>query len=106
MPQSKTIMGKAFNYSGSLQAGLVVHKRVDVAISTTVIQFIRDEIDRRSPVRMGACRDNPSPGSVGEALLKKLNASPQNLSYVVPLLIADGFCTANRKKPIVITRTR
>lgn len=52
---------------------------------------------------MGACRDNPSKNSIGEAL-KMQGYSPQNLSYVIPLLIEEGFCVANDQKPFVITK--
>lgn len=52
---------------------------------------------------MGACRDNPSKYSIGESL-REQSYSPQNLSYVIPLLIEEGFCVANDKKPFVITK--
>jgi hypothetical protein len=47
-----------------------------------------------------ACRDK---NSIGESL-KAQGYSPQNLSYVIPLLIEEGFCVANDKKPFVITK--
>jgi hypothetical protein len=52
--RSKTLTGSAFEYTGSLSTGLVVHKRVDVPISSEIVRVIRDEIRRRSPVLMGA----------------------------------------------------
>jgi len=30
--------------------------------------------------------------------------SPQNLSYVIPLLSEEGFCSSNMKKPYMITK--
>jgi len=104
MPQAKTVTGVNFFYSGSLNTGLVVHKGTGVRISVEIIRFIRGEIDRRSPVLMGACRDNPAKHSVGEALVATLGGSPQYLSYVVPLLMEEGFCTVNGRRRIVISR--
>jgi hypothetical protein len=51
---------------------------------------------------MGACRDNPNPYSLGATLLSH-GHSPQNLSYVLPLLIEEGFCMVNAKKPFLVT---
>ncbi len=103
MNQTKTLMGVGFKYEGSLDNGLVIHKRISIGISKDIVNTIKSEIIRRSPVLMGACRDNPSKHSIGESL-KMQGYSPQNLSYVIPLLIEEGFCVANDKKPFVITK--
>lgn len=104
MPEAYTVYGKKkFRYSGSLDTGLVVHKGVDIAISVDTIMLIRTEIARRSPVLMGACRDNPSRNSLGETLRSR-GITPQVLSYVVPLLVASGYCTTNNSRPLVINR--
>jgi len=103
MKQTKTLMGVGFKYEGSLDNGLVIHKRISFGISKDIVNVIKSEITRRSPVLMGACRDNPSKNSIGESL-KVQGYSPQNLSYVIPLLIEEGFCVANDKKPFVITK--
>ena len=63
-------MGVEYQYSGSLETGLIVHKRTDVHITTDAIKLIKSEIASRSPVLMGACRDNPTKGSIGEVLKK------------------------------------
>jgi hypothetical protein len=42
-------------------------------------------------VPMGACRDNPVRGSLGEKL-RGQRRSPQLLSYVIPLLAEQDFC--------------
>lgn len=103
MKQTKTLMGVGFKYEGSLDNGLIIYKNIDIKISKIIINAIKSEIIRRSPVLMGACRDNPSKNSIGESL-KMQGYSPQNLSYVIPLLIEEGFCAANDKKPFVITK--
>ena len=101
--QAKTLTGVKFEYSGSLKAGLVIYKGdYSIPISKTIIDIIKLEIQRRSPVLMGANRDKPIKYSIGESLRNQRH-SPQNLSYVIPLLIEEGFCKVNNKKPFVIT---
>jgi hypothetical protein len=102
MPWSKTITGKPFEYSGSLDTGLVVHKKVDVPIKAKIVQIIRTEIQNRSPVLMGACFKPLVADSVGETLARDYRVSPAVLSYVVPLLIEEGFCRVNDNKPFRI----
>ena len=47
---------------------------------------------------MGANRQPLVADSVGETLAMKYNESPQVMSYVLPLLIEEGFCTASDGK--------
>jgi hypothetical protein len=105
MLNAKTLMGKEFKYTGSLEKGLIIHKKVEIHIPLKIIQIIRNEIERRSPVLMGACRDNPIKDSIGETLLKH-KLSPQNLSYVIPLLIEVGFCNATNNRPYIIMQVK
>jgi hypothetical protein len=51
---------------------------------------------------MGANRQPLVADSVGETLSLKHNESPQVMSYVLPLLIAEGFCKVSDRKPFVI----
>jgi len=104
MPVAKTVTGKPFEYSGSLATGLTVffkppHKK---RITPEIINIIRQEITKRSPVLMGANRQPLVADSVGETLATKYNESPQVISYVLPLLIEEVFCTASDGKPFVI----
>lgn len=103
MSSARTLMGVEFQYSGSLDTGLIVNK--NIYISAKAIQMIRGEIQQRSPVLMGACRDNPTRNSIGETLLNN-GYSPQISSYVIPLLIEEGFCNANDRRPYKIMRTK
>jgi hypothetical protein len=99
-------MGKPFEYSGSLQEGLLVRtERSHVRIPAEAIAVIRREIQRRTPVLMGANRDPLVRNSVGETLRRDHGYSPQLMSYVLPLLIEEGFCTVSAKRPYVIRRT-
>jgi hypothetical protein len=105
MPIGKTVTGVPFEYSGSLASGLVISFPASaLKIKPEVVYIIRQEITRRSPVRMGANRKPLVADSVGEALAERYGVSPQVMSYVVPLLVEEGFCTVSDRKPFVIHR--
>jgi hypothetical protein len=102
----KTLTGLQFEYSGSLATGLVVSfKGSALKITPEVVKIIRHEITARSPVLMGANRKPLVANSVGETLYEKHGISPQAMSYVVPLLVEEGFCTASDRKPFVIHKS-
>jgi hypothetical protein len=102
--KAMTITGIEFKYEGSISTELTIYQNNSInKISKEIIDKIKTEITQRSPVLMGACRDKPAKNSIGEAL-KTEHHSPQNLSYVIPLLIEEGFCTASKKKPFIITK--
>lgn len=106
MPVAKTVTGTDFEYSGSLATGITVyfkppHKK---KITAETVAIIRHEITARSPVLMGANRSPLVADSVGEMLALKYGESPQVMSYVLPLLIEEGFCTVSDRKPYVIHR--
>lgn len=101
-----TVTGTRFEYSGSLSEGLTLYFSSGhrTRVSTDTIAIVRREITRRSPVAMGANRSPLVRDSVGETLQRDHGVSPQVLSYVLPLLIEEGFCTATRSKPEIITK--
>jgi hypothetical protein len=103
---AKTIMGKSFEYSGSLATGLIVYFKQPnrMKIRPETIAIIRQEISARSPVLMGANRGPLVADSVGETLALKHNETPQVMSYVLPLVIEEGFCTVSDSRPYVIHR--
>ena len=51
---------------------------------------------------MGAKRDQLVRDSVGETLAERYNESPQVMSYVLPLLVKEGFCMVSDRRPLVI----
>jgi hypothetical protein len=75
-------------------------------IKPETIRIIRDEITKRSPVLMGANRKPLVADSVGETLWLEHRTTPQVMSYVLPLLVEEGFCTVRDRKPFVIHRNR
>jgi len=105
MPTSKTVTGVTFEYTGSLDSGLVVYfERSRLKIAPDIIRVIRGEILKRSPVLMGANRKPLVADSIGETLWTEHKVSPQVMSYVLPLLIEEGFCAVSSGKPFVIHR--
>lgn len=105
MAQSRTVTGKSFEYTGSLTGGLTIRfERSALRISPDIIQVVRQEIVRRSPVLMGANRQPLVRDSIGETLRLEHGKSPQIMSYVLPLLIEEGFCTVSDRKPFVIRK--
>jgi hypothetical protein len=102
MPSRKTLLGKPYEYTGTLATGIVVNSAT--RISADIIRVIRSEITETSPVLMGASRAPLVADSVGETLNVKYRKSPQVMSYVLPLLIEEGFCTVSDRKPFVIHR--
>jgi hypothetical protein len=55
---------------------------------------------------MGANRKPLVANSVGETLSLEHRVSPQVMSYVLPLLVEEGFCSVSEGKPFVIYRNR
>jgi hypothetical protein len=105
MPIGTTVTGVRFEYSGSLASGLVVSfKNSALKITPELVRIIRHEIATRSPVLMGANRKPLVVDSVGETLAEKHGISPQVMSYVLPLLVEEGFCTVSDRKPFMIHR--
>jgi hypothetical protein len=95
-----------FEYSGSVATGLTISfSKSTLKIAPKTIRIIESEITTRSPVLMGANRKPLVADSVGETLWLKHKISPQVMSYVLPLLIKDGFCTVSDRRPFVIYKS-
>lgn len=105
MKRSKTVMGKHYQYSGTLETGISVHfgdSGKDWFIPPAIIEVIKREIAERSPVLMGASRKPLVKDSVGETLYREHGFSPQAMTYVLPLLIKDGYCAISTDRPYLI----
>ena len=93
MSRYTTFSGKAFAYSGSVHTGIIVstldvngrETGTRVTVDQATIELIREKVRKHGAIKMGACRDNPSRGSLGE-FLQGIGKSPQFLSYTLPLL--------------------
>ncbi|MBU4557408.1 MAG: hypothetical protein KJ747_11115 [Actinobacteria bacterium] len=109
MSMSKTVMGKRFKYTGTLKTGISIDfgdSGADWVIPVEVIEIIKSEITKRSPVLMGASRKPLLKDSVGETLFREYGFSPAAMTYVLPLLVEAGFCTVASERPFLIRKKR
>ena len=105
MATSKTVMGKRFKYRGTLATGISIDfgdTGADWVIPVEIIDVIKDEIAKRSPVLMGASRKPLLKNSVGETLFREHGFSPAAMTYVLPLLVEAGYCTVESERPYLI----
>ena len=72
-------------------------------ITPFILDLVKGSIKARKEVVIGASRDNPKLGSLGD-ILKKEGLSPQYLSYVVGLLIHQKYCTLSGTRPARVAR--
>lgn len=70
--------------------------RFALAITRFVVELVKEEIRSKSPILMGASRDAPPQGSLGY-LLKGHGQTPQQLSYLVPILERQGYCWVSKQ---------
>ena len=63
-------------------------------LTANPFQFKRHPEGARE-IKMGASRDNPPKNSLG-FFIKKEKQFPQQLSYLIPILIEEGFCDFRR----------
>ncbi|RJR48120.1 MAG: hypothetical protein C4576_08770 [Desulfobacteraceae bacterium] len=95
-----TLSGKNFHYKGDLREELIVYPsdgegmaqdEFALAITPFTTNLVKSVIRERREILMGASRDNPPKNSLG-SILKNRNQTPQQLSYLIPILIESGFC--------------
>jgi len=114
MKELRTLTGSSFRYKTHPDGELIVYPpdesgnlqdKSAIVITPFTIGLVKDAIRAAAKIRMGASRDAPPPGSLG-ALIKQQKQSPQQLSYLIPLLVAEGICRVERDgKAFVIVRT-
>lgn len=87
----KTFKGRSFDYIGDISSNLIIFAgKTPLAIDEQTIEYVKQLIEQHDKIKMGACRDNPPPNSLG-MYLRQIKKSPQLLSYILPLLEADGY---------------
>jgi hypothetical protein len=101
-----TPSGRPFRYRECPEGELVVypsdeqgtHQEMSALVITPyTINLVSSTIRERGRIRMGASRDNPPKNSLGE-LLKGINQSPQQLSYLSAILQSRGFCSIEKER--------
>lgn len=99
-----TPSGKPFRYRKCPEGELIVYPSDQdgqpqdheaLVITPYTCKLISDAIQAQGRVLMGASRDNPPPASLGR-LLRDINQSPQQLSYLTAILAAEKFCTISK----------
>ena len=73
----------------------VLQEKSAIIITPYTITLVVDAIKKHTEIPMGASRDNPPQESLG-ALIKKEKQSPQQLSYLIPILVELGMCKFRR----------
>ena len=108
-----TFNGRPFFYEGSLDDKLKVYPSgkedeptgTIVYIDNQITEFVKETINERQLIKMGACRDCPSKNSLGELLLIR-KKTPQLLSYLLPLLEGADFLTHYTEGKTIWVRTK
>jgi hypothetical protein len=105
MKTLKTPTGKYFQYKGDLGQEIIIYPsdkegnpqyKFALVITPFTINLIKSAIKTKSEILMGASRDKPPQGSLG-ALLKIEEQTPQQLSYLIPILKETGFCSFEKE---------
>jgi hypothetical protein len=79
--------------------------REALVVTPWTIELVKSRISDSGDLAMGASRDNPPSGSISAAL-KAEGQSPQQLSYLSAILVAEGFCRfSKRGRAIYLVRT-
>ncbi|MFZ6007848.1 MAG: hypothetical protein ACOYU2_09395 [Nitrospirota bacterium] len=112
MKKMKTLTGKFFRHKSCDNEELIVYpsdkkgnqqEKFALVITPYTVNLIKSTIKRKGKILMGASRDKPPKDSLG-ALLKKEGQTPQQLSYLIPIFIDEGFCEYSKNgKAFVIT---
>jgi hypothetical protein len=100
MRELRTLTGKSFRFKGNLHEELIIYPsdkedqpqdKFALAITPYTIELVKSRIEEKREILMGASRDNPPKNSLG-AMLKEDGQTPQELSYLIPILIDAGYC--------------
>jgi hypothetical protein len=114
MKALNTPSGKQFRYKGSLDQEIIVYPsdrdgnsqdKFALVITPYTINLIKSAIRSKGEILMGASRDNPPEGSLGH-ILKQEKQTPQQLSYLIPLLKEMGFCDYTKEGHAFVIKHR
>lgn len=101
----KTLTGHSFQYKEYPDKELIVYppdengnfqEKSAIVITPFTQNLVREAIQSNRSILMGASRDNPPQNSLG-FLIKRENQSPQQLSYLIPILLEEGFCNFQKR---------
>ena len=112
MKRLETLTGHRFQYKEHPDKELIVYppdkqgglqEKSAIVITPFTQMVVKEGIKSNGEILMGASRDNPPKNSLG-ALIKRENQSPQQLSYLTPILIEGGFCTSQKHGKAFVIR--
>ena len=104
MKQLKTLSGSIFQYRENPEGEFIIYppendgslqEKSAIVITPFTQNLIKAAIKSNGEILMGAFRDKPPINSLG-ALIKNEKQSPQQLSYLIPILVEKGFCTSKK----------
>ena len=104
MIRLSTLTGRQFQYKEHPDQELIIYppdregtlqERSAIAITPFTINLVKRAIKEAAEIAMGASRDKPPRNSLG-ALVKREKQSPQQLSYLIPILIDSGYCESRQ----------
>lgn len=95
-----------FDYDGSVQTGTTIQygggQRNSQIVTADQWAALRAEFRNRD-VKLGASRDAPQPGSIGEWWQETYD-TPALMSYMGRILLVEGYAERNHDGKIRITR--
>lgn len=100
MQTLKTLSGSLFQYKWHPDGDLIVYPsdasgalqdKTAIIVTAHTIELVKQTIHQRDQILMGASRDKPPHESLGD-LLKREGQTPQQLSYLIPILVQADIC--------------
>jgi hypothetical protein len=105
MRKTTSPSGKSFRYKRCDAQEIIIYPSDDedkdqnktaIVITPFTEELVRQAIMQKCKILMGASRDNPPAGSLGY-LLRSVNQSPQQLSYLAGIFRDEGFCKIEKE---------
>ena len=104
MKRLNTLTGNPFQFKTHPDGELIIYtsdqgenvqNKSAIVVTPFTIDLVKKAIENAGEIKMGASRDNPPKNSLGD-LIKQEKQSPQQLSYLIPILIDEGFCDVKK----------
>jgi len=105
MKRLRTLTGHVFQYKEYPDKELIIYlpdengnlqEKSAIVITLFTQNLVKQAITSNREILMGASRDDPPKNSLG-FLIREEKQSPQQLSYLIPILIEEGFCNFEKR---------
>jgi hypothetical protein len=113
MRTGETLTGSKFQYRVHDTGEIIVYPsekkgtlqaKSAIVITPFTIDLVKSAIVRSMEIAMGASRDNPPTFSLGK-IIKDEKQSPQQLSYLIPILVEQALCEVVRQGKSFIVKS-